>query len=127
MKNSVDSMDIEFDHLCKVIDNMSTKVSKVYDSMTAKRTQIQSLYSTHDLLNRLNFIFQLPQQLIKCFKSSNFEMAVFYYNRSAQLIDKYKDQAMFKSIETENKQILTKIAMKLKEKINRESVSNIFN
>ena len=121
MKNSVDSMDIEFDQLCKVIDCMSTKTAQVHESMSSKRNQISSLYNTHDLLNKLNFIFELPEQLKKCLKSSNWEGAAFFYNRSAHLIDKYKDQTMFKSIQLENKSVLSKIVVKLKELVFRES------
>ncbi len=105
-----------------MMDTISSRTKHISDDMSEKRTQIQALYKANELLNKLNFIFELPAQLKKCFKDGRYEHAVFYYNRTALMIDQYSDQSMFRSIEKENKVILERIVVKLKEKVNRESV-----
>ena len=68
---------------------------KVNTALYDKRKQIAQLSGVHTLLHKLQFLFELPNRLTKCMELKQFDIAVRYYIKARDVLNKYKHMASF--------------------------------
>ncbi|CAG8452606.1 7308_t:CDS:10 [Scutellospora calospora] len=123
MKNNVESMESEMDQLSKSISNISNVTSSVNTALGPKREKIRQLTGVHDLLKKIQFIFELPTRLKSCLDQKSYAQAVRYYAKTSRLLEHYRSLSVFSSIESECKEIIDKVSKKIRENMTNENAT----
>ncbi|KAF0447367.1 Vacuolar protein sorting-associated protein 51 [Gigaspora margarita] len=123
MKSNVESMESEMDQLSKSISNISNVTSLVNDALGPKREKIRQLTGVHDLLKKIQFIFELPTRLKLCLDQESYAQAVRYYAKTSRLLEHYRSLSVFSSIESECKEIIDKVSKKIRENMTSENAT----
>ncbi|GBB92397.1 hypothetical protein RclHR1_00200030 [Rhizophagus clarus] len=108
------------DQLSQSINNISNVASSANSALGLKRDKIRQLTGVHDLLKKIQFIFELPTRLKNCLDQESYVQAVRYYAKTSKLLEHYRSLSVFSSIETECKEIMDKVTKRI-----RENMTNI--
>ncbi|KAI9309453.1 exocyst complex component Sec5-domain-containing protein [Cunninghamella echinulata] len=109
MKSNVESMESEMDRLNTSMGNISQQCSKINQALEPNKTKIQQLSNIHSQLQRLQFIFELPNRLQRYLDGKQYTMAVKNYCKARKLLDHYEHMSAFKGIERDCGLIMDKI------------------
>ncbi|CAO3646340.1 unnamed protein product [Cunninghamella echinulata] len=109
MKSNVESMESEMDRLNTNMGNISQQCSKINQALEPNKTKIQQLSNIHSQLQRLQFIFELPNRLQRYLDGKQYTMAVKNYCKARKLLDHYEHMSAFKGIERDCGLIMDKI------------------
>ncbi|KAI8343737.1 exocyst complex component Sec5-domain-containing protein [Chlamydoabsidia padenii] len=109
MKSNVESMESEMGRLEENIQGIAQQCTKINQALEPNRTKIQQLGNVHNQLQRLQFIFDLPDRLEHCLNTKHYAQAVKYYTRARKLLDHYQHMPAFKGIERDCCSIMNKI------------------
>ncbi|CAO3588068.1 unnamed protein product [Absidia cylindrospora] len=109
MKSNVESMESEMGRLNENIHGIAQQCNNINQALEPNRTKIQQLGNVHNQLQRLQFIFELPNRLEKCLNSKHYVHAVKYYSRARKLLDHYQHMPAFKGIEKDCCSIMDRI------------------
>ncbi|CAG8458877.1 847_t:CDS:10 [Diversispora eburnea] len=123
MKSNVESMESEMQQLSQNITEISNVNSSMNTILGPKREKIRQLTGVHDLLKKIQFIFELPKRLKHCLDQNSYTQAVKYYAKTSRLLEHYRSLSVFSSIEVECKEIMDKVIKKIKENMNKKDVS----
>ncbi|POG78002.1 hypothetical protein GLOIN_2v1541000 [Rhizophagus irregularis DAOM 181602=DAOM 197198] len=115
MKSNVENMESEMDQLSQSINNISNVTSSVNSALGLKRDKILQLTGVHDLLKKIQFIFELPTRLKNCLDQKSYAQAVRYYAKTSKLLEHYRSLSVFSSIEIECKEIMDKVTKRIRE------------
>jgi hypothetical protein len=108
-------MEKEMDNLRDHMDQVTTKCSEIDNSFSDRREKIRRLDGVHNLLKKLQFIFELPNRLQQCYASGAYPQAVQYCTRTNHLLEHYQHLSVFRNIEMECKEIMSRVQEKVKE------------
>ncbi|CAI2192880.1 1451_t:CDS:10, partial [Funneliformis geosporum] len=123
MKSNVENMESEMDQLSQSIKNISDVTSSVNSALGPKRDKIRQLTGVHDLLKKIQFIFELPTRLNHCLDQKSYAQAVRYYAKTSRLLDHYRNLSVFSSIEMECKEIMDKVTKRIREDMTQEDAT----
>lgn len=115
MKSNVENMETEMDHLRNHMDEVTTQCAEIDSALAPRREKIRRLDGVHNLLKKLQFIFELPNRLQQCYVSGAYDQAVRYYARTTHLFEHYQKLSVFHNIEMECKEIMSRVLQKIKE------------
>ncbi|KAJ3279298.1 Vacuolar protein sorting-associated protein 51 [Borealophlyctis nickersoniae] len=121
MKVNVENMESEMDMLSKNVEKITQAASTINQGLAEQRTKIHQLSGVHNLLKKLNFVFELPTRLNQCVQKKLYAQAVRYYSRTSNLLSHYRHLAVFKTIEDECKVIMDGVAEIVKEKLENDT------
>ncbi|KAF7722264.1 Vacuolar protein sorting-associated protein 51 [Apophysomyces ossiformis] len=126
MKANVESMESEMSHLNEYMTNISQRCMSINQTLGPNRNKIRQLSNVHDLLKRLQFMFELPNHLNRCLNTRDYTNAVKYYSRASRLLERYQHMSAFKGIEQECTDIMDKVKADIWENAkNATSVSTV--
>ncbi|CAG8438735.1 10634_t:CDS:10 [Acaulospora colombiana] len=123
MKSNVESMESEMEQLSKSMANISDVTTSVNTALGSGREKIRQLTGVHDLLKKIQFIFELPTRLKLCLDQKSYAQAVRYYAKTSKLLEHYRSLSVFNSIEMECKEIMDKVTRSIKENMTKEDAS----
>ncbi|CAG8674102.1 9994_t:CDS:10 [Funneliformis caledonium] len=123
MKSNVENMESEMDQLSQSIKNISNVTTSVNSALGPKRDKIRQLTGVHDLLKKIQFIFELPTRLNHCLDQKSYAQAVRYYAKTSRLLDHYRNLSVFSSIEMECKEIMDKVTKRIRENMTQEDAT----
>ncbi|CAO3628491.1 unnamed protein product [Cunninghamella blakesleeana] len=109
MKSNVESMESEMGRLNTNIQNISNQCSKINKVLEPNKAKIQQLGNIHSQLQRLQFIFELPNRLQRYLDGKQYTLAVKNYCKARKLLDHYEHMSTFKGIERDCGSIMEKI------------------
>lgn len=113
------------DQMEKLTNNMAAITelnSNINLSMMANREKIEKLSSVHSVLQKLQFLFELPARLQKCLDMGAYAAAVSYYVKTKSVLHRYREMESFSGINLDCNNIIGKIIKRLKEAFhNKES------
>jgi hypothetical protein len=80
MKRNVENMEDEINRLSATMKSISTDTESINTSLHGNREQIEKLSGVSILLNKRQFLFDLPSRLNKCISTDSYTQAIRYYN-----------------------------------------------
>ncbi|KAJ3082394.1 Vacuolar protein sorting-associated protein 51, partial [Quaeritorhiza haematococci] len=123
MKTNIENMEVELNRLAKNMDQIATASRTVNDSLAERRNKIHQLGGVHNLLKKLNFVFELPTRLNQCYKQQQYAQAVRYYARTSHLLAHYRHLSIFRKIEDECKVIMEQVAKRVRERMAKSTAT----
>jgi len=109
MKTNVESMEEEMKRLSAKMSSISTKCESLEGSLEGNRDKMENLVGVNRLLQRLQFLFQLPNRLNKSIQIKAYGQAVRYYKVSHKILRRYKTIASFEKISTDSAKIIQRL------------------
>eukprot|EP00053_Salpingoeca_punica_P015908 m.147747 g.147747 ORF g.147747 m.147747 type:complete len:917 (+) comp16829_c2_seq1:104-2854(+) len=113
MKGQVENMDDAMTSLHSKMQAIAKTSAKIDETLAPKRNQILKLSSSHSLLKKLQFLFELPSRLKMCVDKQAYTQAVKYYAKASGILNKYKHMDSFRSIHNECNEIVAQLQQKL--------------
>ena len=86
---------------------------QITDTLRDRRAKIGELSSTHALLKKLQFLFELPSKLNECIEEDDLATGVRYYLRAQRVLDQYEHMASFKGIKDDCDSIMLELKQRL--------------
>jgi hypothetical protein len=118
MKSNVENMASEMTRLGEYVKQISEKSVSISGAFAGKRAKIRELGSRHNLLKKLQFVFELPTRLKSSMNHGAFADGARYYFRTASLFEHYRDLSVFSKLEREcvdiMKEMATRTALKMR-------------
>ena len=87
-------------------------------ALKGKRAQVADLSSTHALLKKLQFLFELPTKLNTCIEEENWPLGVKFYVKAERVLLQYEHMPSFRGIKTDCDTIMERLKLKLKQRLN---------
>ncbi|KAJ3210941.1 Vacuolar protein sorting-associated protein 51 [Entophlyctis luteolus] len=124
MRIKVDSMEDQMKLLEAKICDVGEGTAKVSDFLAEKRAKITQLSAVHHLLNKLQFVFELPSKLSLSLASNHLREAVLLYTETLPLLSHYNDNlAIFSKISSECSATMEKVTQSLLAAMNASVVA----
>ncbi|XP_003738805.1 vacuolar protein sorting-associated protein 51 homolog [Galendromus occidentalis] len=123
MKTDFQTMEQEMESLVENMSKISVYSGNVSQALHKRAQQVANLNTTSTLLNRLQRVFELPENLRKHKKSGQFGQAVVLFTSAESILSQYSYIACFKDIHTECLQIVDEIKAKLLERFEDRHVN----
>eukprot|EP00112_Aurelia_sp_Birch-Aquarium-sp1_P006498 Seg1716.21 transcript_id=Seg1716.21/GoldUCD/mRNA.D3Y31 product="Vacuolar protein sorting-associated protein 51" protein_id=Seg1716.21/GoldUCD/D3Y31 len=117
MKNDFHRMEDEMGKLDSTLSTVMDFSDKVSSALQEKREQISKLSGVHILLQKLQFLFELPSKLTKCMEMEQYSIAVRYYIKARDVLHRYKHMPSFQGIHSDCEAIVVCLMEKLKEQL----------
>lgn len=114
MKSNVEGMEGEMHRLAENMDKISSSSGRINDTLQVRREKIEQLSGVHKLLQKLQFIVELPSRLRRAIQLDAFGQAVKYYNNTSGILARYQNLPSFHSIQTDCDQIMEQLRGKLR-------------
>ncbi|KAJ1663922.1 hypothetical protein EV178_004544 [Coemansia sp. RSA 1646] len=109
MKEDADFMDAEMEKLARRINTISNRADTVNANFVSRNSAIHRLSSEHQLLQRLQFLFDLPDQLSKHIDRGQFVEAARVWSRTQPLLEHYRQLGVFEGVEKDGKEIMASV------------------
>ncbi|XP_037092492.1 vacuolar protein sorting-associated protein 51 homolog [Pollicipes pollicipes] len=90
MKVDFKKMEDEMELLAENMKHITAFSGTVSDTLQDRRDEMNKLASTHVMLKKLQFLFELPSQLRDAIQKENYRQAVEYYLQSQRVLDQYE-------------------------------------
>lgn len=103
------------DRLRGHIDKVTSQCTEIDSALAPRREKIRQLDGVHNLLKKLQFIFELPNRLQQCYNSGAYTQAVRYWARTTHLFEHYQHLSVFHNIEAECGDIMGRVQQKIKD------------
>ncbi|KAJ3191134.1 Vacuolar protein sorting-associated protein 51 [Irineochytrium annulatum] len=117
MRDRVEAMDSDMAQLQEKFKAISTGSEAINAALAPKRARIHQLSGVHNLLQKLNFVFELPTQLETCLKEGKYKNAVRSYMNSSALLVHYSHIPAFRKIKEECDDTMVRVGVKVREKM----------
>lgn len=124
MKSDFGQMEEEMRALSENMDNICDLSTSVSDTLQQKRSGIRKLAGVHTLLQKLQFLFELPARLKKCIEVEAYSQAVRYYTRARAVLNQYQNMPTFAGISQDCGSIIYELGNALKEKLRDSEASS---
>ncbi|KAI9320444.1 exocyst complex component Sec5-domain-containing protein [Dichotomocladium elegans] len=102
-------MESEMRHLNESMSGITQQCEEIRGALGPNRDKIRQLLNVHNLLKRLQFIFELPDRLGRCLATGHFTQAVKYHAKATRLLNHYEHLTAFRGIERDCEVIMEKI------------------
>ncbi len=110
-------MEDEMDQLAEKMKSVTENSAKVNDALKDRRSKVSDLSSTHALLKKLQFLFELPSKLKECIDEENWALGVKFYVRAQRVLDQYRHVASFGGIKGDCDKIMIELRDRLRERL----------
>ncbi|KAI0492793.1 hypothetical protein KFK09_027069 [Dendrobium nobile] len=121
MKSNIVGMEANMEHLLNKIMSVQSKSDVVNKSLFEKREHIEKLHRTRNLLQKVQFIYDLPAQLGRCIKAEAYADAVRFFTGAKPIFEAYGDSS-FQDCKRASEQAMDIVIQNLQEKLSSESV-----
>eukprot|EP01052_Picozoa_sp_SAG31_P020647 SAG31_NODE_1563_length_7869_cov_6.990734_7_plen_397_part_00 len=113
MKDTIEDMDSDMTNPAGMITVISEGSTRINKNLSAHREKLDKLTSSRRLLNKLQFLTELPSELRKCMQTQNFADAIKHYQSTRGLLQRFKDLPAFKHLEGEIHDLMFDIEARL--------------
>ena len=96
MKTHVEMMEDEMKTLSKEMEKISKTSESINETLNPKKQRIQRLSKVSELLEKIQFLLELPKRLNQCLESKTFAVAVEYFNSTFGTLKKFSHMPSFK-------------------------------
>lgn len=113
MSSNFDLMEKELANLSENMACITAGTTQVQSSLKDRREELKKLSSTHNLLQKLHFIFELCPKMTSLMENGSYHDAVKYYLEAEKELEKYRHFPSISAIDLECKQLLVQLKEKL--------------
>lgn len=106
MRGKVEGMEAEMKKLADSVEKITGVSDKISGTLQSKREMIEQLSGVHHLLQKLQFLVDLPSRLRTSISAKHYEEAVTYWRKTRHVLEKYKHFPSFTPIETQCSEII---------------------
>ena len=96
---------------------------QITDTLKDRRAKIGELSTTHALLKKLQFLFELPAKLNECIEEDDLATGVKYYLRAQRVLDQYEHMASFRGIKDDCDSIMLELKQRLTARLGDRSTA----
>uniref|UniRef100_A0A8C8HRE3 Vacuolar protein sorting-associated protein 51 homolog n=1 Tax=Oncorhynchus tshawytscha TaxID=74940 RepID=A0A8C8HRE3_ONCTS len=116
MKNDFKKMEDEMDCLSTNMAAITEFSAHISGTLQDQHAQITKLSGVHNLLRKLQFLFELPARLNKCLELQAYSQAVSSHRRARCVLQQYSHMPSFRGIQDDCHAIMDKLAQELRQK-----------
>ena len=102
MKGDVASMEEEMAQLEHTMEQVSASSASLNASLSSKRDDVDKLVGVRRLLQKLEFLFELPAKLAACIDSHQYAIAVADFTKVSGILRRYAHVSSFEAIRVES-------------------------
>jgi len=117
MKHNVESMENDMVCLSRSVGKIDLTSGKINDSLAENRGRVDTLVRVRRLLKRLEFLFELPENLRASVERGQFSKAVKFYAVSKEILAKHRSVSSFGDILNESEEIISNLRIKLQVRV----------
>jgi uncharacterized protein YukE len=122
MRNNVEQMEEEMNRLGTMIEQIHSATHQITNTLATKREKIEQLSGVHRLLQKLQFLVELPQRLEQALQLEAYAQAARYWSKTECVLAKYAQMPSFSNIHTQCCLIIDRLKTLIKEKLNKKQV-----
>jgi hypothetical protein len=119
-------METELAKLSDQISKISSKSTKIHDSLNSRRFKIRQLGGRQSLLKKLQFVFELPSKLRECLNAKRYFDAACWLYKTQNIFAHYRDLAVFASLEKQTMEVVEELEARCTATIKDERACSIF-
>eukprot|EP00742_Colponemidia_sp_Colp-10_P006532 GILJ01007001.1.p1 GENE.GILJ01007001.1~~GILJ01007001.1.p1 ORF type:complete len:822 (-),score=154.49 GILJ01007001.1:94-2208(-) len=124
MKTNVDSMEEEMTSLTDNMEAITSSSGRIDEHLSQRRKKIEKLVGVRKLLQKLQWLFDLPHTLLRCVEMEIYDRAVTMYTKSAPILKRHKHLASLSTIKDDCEKIIARLKEQLKNKLHKEEISS---
>eukprot|EP00752_Nemacystus_decipiens_P003214 g2975.t1 len=123
MAQNVEGMETEMTDLKSSMDRIADSSAAVNSSLEGNRSKMDKLVRVRRLLQRLDFLFQLPQKLEEAVEEGQYAKAIRYFSMTKDILRKHSHVSSFGAIQRDCENTVKRLQEKLQEEVNSSDVS----
>lgn len=120
MKKDFKTMEEEMTHLISTMTDINKNSQQIHHNLDSRRQEIRKLTSIHLLLQKLQYLFQLPKKLKEYAEENQYEAAVETYTKAVKALQKYEHIPSFNQIKKSCVETMNNIRDELKTNFDQE-------
>jgi vacuolar protein sorting-associated protein 51 len=124
MKKDFKTMEDEMTHLISTMSSINTNNHQIHQTLDHRRQEIRKLTSIHVLLQKLQYLFQLPTKLKEYADECQYELAVNTYMRALKALEKYEHIPSFNHIQQTCIETMNTIRNELKTNFDQQQTTS---
>jgi hypothetical protein len=109
MKVDVDQMELDMEKLQAKVESISVEMVQLDVCLAPNRTKVEELVGVKRLLDRMEFLLELPQKLKDMVEERRFTHAVEAYNAGVDALKRFSNEESFKNIEKDSTTIIERM------------------
>lgn len=117
MRSDFKAMQEEMSKLSENMTKITSFSSQISESLKESGNNVSRLCATRQLLDKLQFLFLLPNQLNNAIKDKRYSDAVHDYTHAQRVLQKYGNQPSFQSIQSECADIIFQLKKILNDRL----------
>jgi hypothetical protein len=124
MKKDFKTMEDEMTHLISTMSTINTNNHQIHLTLDSRRSEIRKLTSIHILLQKLQYLFQLPTKLKEYADDNQYDLAVNTYIKASKALKKYEHIPSFNHIQQTCTQTMNNIRDELKLRFDQQQTTS---
>lgn len=124
MKKDFKTMEDEMTHLISTMSTINTNNHQIHSTLDNRRHEIRKLTSIHLLLQKLQYLFQLPSKLKEYADDNQYDLAVNTYTKASRALEKYQYIPSFNHIQQTCTETMNNIRDELKLRFDQQQTTS---
>ena len=124
MKKDFKTMEDEMTHLISTMSTINSNNHQIHLTLDNRRSEIRKLTSIHILLQKLQYLFQLPTKLKEYADDNQYDLAVNTYIKALKALKKYEHIPSFNHIQQTCTQTMNNIRDELKLRFDQQQTTS---
>jgi hypothetical protein len=124
MKKDFKTMEDEMTHLISTMSTINTNSHQIHLTLDNRRREIRKLTSIHLLLQKLQYLFQLPSKLKEYADDNQYNLAVNTYTKALKALKKYEHIPSFNHIQQTCTETMNNIRDELKLRFDQQQTTS---
>lgn len=113
MKSNVEAMDSDMESVRSKMALITTNTSTIDASLADKRSKVDKLVRVKRLLNRLEFLSELPERLERMIEKEMYTSAIQLYKKTINVLTKQSHVLSFKKIQEKTENMMKELRVKV--------------
>jgi hypothetical protein len=122
MRGNVEQMEEEMQRLETMMQQICNSAQQITTKLSTKREKIEQLSGVHRLLQKLQFLVELPQRLEQAIQLEAYAQAARYWTKTEHVLLKYAQLPSFSNIYAQCRLIVDRLKTLLKERLKKREV-----
>ena len=124
MKKDFKTMEDEMTHLISAMSTINSNNHQIHSTLNNRRQEIRKLTSIHLLLQKLQYLFQLPTKLKEYADDNQYDLAVNTYTKALKALQKYEHIPSFNHIQQTCTETMNNIRDELKSRFDQQQTAS---
>ena len=122
MSSHFDKMEEELNLLSKNMEAITKSSEEISNNLKGRRHDLSKLANTHEVLTRLQFLFELSPKMRESIEQNQYNEAVKYYLRAEKTLNQYSHFPSIQAIKDESLTIVQELKQKLYQQLSNREV-----